>query len=456
MRIIDHFIAKQCFEQEDLLYKTRLLIGIVFAYLVVIFIFNVFFFAMPGMSMNERLAGMLPTSAIGLSFIGVLFLLKYRAALNLGANLCIAVTGAGVISGIYMTGGPYHTPSGAMLILPVFLAYCLLGSRGGFIWAGIILLLYSVGIVIANAGVTFPIVTKTEMLEIARAFNWYMAFFCLVSLIVIYETMSSRLRMERDNERGRYQRVIDVARETNVVAETAETLSYNGRELLDSALQQKTAIQQLSVTTEELGATAKQNSTMASAALQEIINAKQHIEQSDIGIRELMEAMQEVHRLSDEVKSMNAVINDIAYQTNLLSLNAMIEASRAGDENGGFKVVALEVKKLSERSTEAANNINALLETNKVAVDKGVRISSELQGSFAQINNTIEPISDSIGNVSNASYEQSEAIQQIVSGLTHISDAVEVNSDLAKNASDMSAALSQTSAELNSAIATLN
>ena len=99
---------------------------------------------------------------------------------------------------------------------------------------------------------------------------------------------------------------------------------------------------------------------------QDIQKNEKHVRESEIEVSSLVNCMAEVSNLSHEIQMINNVINDISYQTNLLSLNAMIEASRAGEGNGGFKVVATEVQKLAERSAEAAKSINELLEKNNL------------------------------------------------------------------------------------------
>ena len=455
MKMIDHFIAPQCFAEEGLLYKMRLLIGIIFAYITFITIFVLFFISVPGMDKAERLAGAIPSTFVGLSFVAILSLLKSQARFRLSAHSMVAVTYLGILAGTLVTGGPFVTPSGPMLIVPVFLAFCLLELVDGIIWAAIVFTVHISTMIMSVYGYEFMMVTAEDMQGTAVIFNWVMAFITLVALMIIYEIMNRKLRQERDTERAKYQHVITIASDSSVVQDSARKLSENGLELLDSTLQQKTAIEELSVTTEELSTTATRNSERASAALKDVVLVEQHIHHSDRDIINLIQAMAEIERLSDEIRHINDVINDISYQTNLLSLNAMIEASRAGDEHGGFKVVALEVKKLAERSATAAESIKGLLINNKEAVDQGVSLSASIKSRFSDINAAVKPMSETLESVSNASHEQSDAIRQIVTGLIHINAAIEQNSELASNASSMSAQLQEISSALNEAIAAI-
>ncbi len=223
--------------------------------------------------------------------------------------------------------------------------------------------------------------------------------------------------------------------ESSVVNKTADSLAETGENLLAFSLQQKTATEQLSVTTEELGATAHQNSQLASSAMAAIKNTEQNIVQSKDIIDALTLSIDKIRQSSEEIQTINNVINDISYQTNILSLNAMIEASRAEGGSGGFKVVALEVKRLSERSAKAADSINKLLGNNFNYVQEGVNLARVMKDRFQEIAAAIYPLTQTIQNVNDSSQEQHEAIRQITTGIDDIDRAVDQNKKLVGEAS---------------------
>jgi soluble cytochrome b562 len=223
--------------------------------------------------------------------------------------------------------------------------------------------------------------------------------------------------------------------ESSTANKTADDLAQISEQLLAHTLQQKTATEQLSVTTEELGATAQQNSHLANSAMMAIKNTEQNIYKSQDIIDGLTQSIDKIQHSSEEIQSINNVINDISYQTNILSLNAMIEASRAEGISGGFKVVALEIKRLSERSAKAADSINKLLANNFGYVQKGVEQAEVMKGHFQEITHAIHPLTETIQNVSDASVEQHEAIRQITTGIDDIDMAVEENKKLAAEGS---------------------
>jgi hypothetical protein len=458
MNLIDKFALPQYGHiGGDALYKARLLAGILLVILALMTPYGLFFGLAPDMSMGERLAGVVPLLVMWVVFSGILWVLKTQGKYNLCTHVVIGMATLGIFSGIFMTGGPAQTPSGMQLLIPLFMAFSLLGMKEGIIWGITILAMFTITTLIHASGFEFPLVTKLEMMNITRIFNWYIAFLILVALFIIHMQMNNRLRRELDIERDKYRHVAEVAAKSVVVNETADAMSKSGKDLLNASLQQKTAIEQLSTTAEELGATAEQNKSLAASAMEAIKETEKQLNISAADIMQMVETMHEIQNSSEEIKTINNVIDEIAYQTNMLSLNAMIEASRAGDGNGngGFKVVAVEVKKLSERSAKAAENINKLLERNFLSVKKGAALSQTMQKRFKEITENVKPVTYSIQNVSDASHEQHEAIRQIMQGLLDIDRAIENNQALSQSSSTMAVQLKNNSESLLKALATL-
>lgn len=455
MKYIDYFAFPRFSHNSDALYRARLLVGIALAYSVFIVFFALFFLVFPGFSMAERLSGVIPVSILGAAYPYILHVLRTRGNYFLCSHLIIASTFVGIAGGVYVSGGSVDTPSGAILMLPVILAFCLLGQKSGLVWAGIVFMLNVIGLIAGLNGYDFPVMAKPETIPMTRAFNWIVAFITIIALVIIYERMNTQLKRERDAERDRYKDVARVALESSVVSKSAEDLALSGQDLLNSTIQQKTAIEQLATTTEELGATAEQNTHLTTSAKVAIKDTESHLLVSKADIQQLLASMNQVRESSEEIQSINNVINDISYQTNILSLNAMIEASRSSESSGGFKVVALEVKRLAERSAKAADNINKLLASNFVSVQQGVNLSETMRRRFEEISDKIRPLSDSIQNIADASHEQNEALRQIVAGLADIDKAIEKNKQLAVKTSAMANEMSNDSKAMVKALNSL-
>jgi archaellum component FlaC len=248
-----------------------------------------------------------------------------------------------------------------------------------------------------------------------------------MGVLVLFYKQLIRRRLDQTY----YDVMAQLDSESAIVNKTADSLATTSQQLLAFALQQKTATEELSVTTEELGATAEENQKLATSAMSTIKAVDQNIDASKGNIDTLVGSIDKIKSSSEEIQTINNVMSDIAYQTNILSLNAMIEASRSGDSNGGFKVVALEVKRLAERSAKAGESINKLLTNNFKTVNDSVSLADDVNKRFKEISDSMIPLVAVIQNVADASAEQHEAIRQITKGIEDIDHAVEENNNLA-------------------------
>jgi len=143
----------------------------------------------------------------------------------------------------------------------------------------------------------------------------------------------------------------------------------------------------------------------------------------------------------NEVSSINEaidVIDQIAFQTNILSLNAAVEAATAGEAGKGFAVVAGEVRNLASRSAEAANEIKALVENATTKANDGKNVSTDMINGYQQLNENIENTTRLIGEVTKSSEEQQSSIIQINDAINHLDQATQKNSAVAGDISGLS------------------
>lgn len=306
-----------------------------------------------------------------------------------------------------------------------------------------------------HSGYHFPTFATPESIDASKTFSLMVVMLIIINLVAIYEVMNVVLRAQVDDERDKYKGMANIALEGSIVNQTAESLSESGASVLEATIQQKVAVEQLSTAAEELGATAEQNSQLARSAMNSVRQTNEYLTSSQSDIKELLQAMQDISTLSAEIQSINNVINDISYQTNLLSLNAMIEASRLG-EDSGFKVVALEVKKLAERSSSAGDSIDKLLSRNQSSVKSSVSISETIKQRFQHIADQVDPLVRDIQNVADASQEQSSGIQQMQFSLDHIDQAVQQNHQQAEETSILASQLRENSASMADMLKQIN
>ncbi len=236
------------------------------------------------------------------------------------------------------------------------------------------------------------------------------------------------------------------------VALGAEQLAQGAQGLAEGATNQAAAI-------EELTATIENAATAASNSAQQAIEANQTAETfaavADESSREmalLTAAMERITETSKEIETIIAEIEDIASQTNLLSLNASIEAARAGEAGRGFAVVADQIGKLAADSAKSAANTRTLIAKSLDEIAQGNEITTKTSEALGQVVDGIKLLATASKESSEISTEQANTMQQVLSGIEQIAEVVQSNSAAAEETSATSEELSAQSQNLKALI----
>ncbi len=211
----------------------------------------------------------------------------------------------------------------------------------------------------------------------------------------------------------------------NALSEVAHHITHTADFLTQSALQYAASVEQTNASLEELNASVKKNAENANFTNQIATTSANEAFNGGEAVKRTVGAM---HQVAEKIE----LIEDIAYKTNLLSLNAAIEAASAGEHGKGFSVVAAEVRKLAENSRQTAQEINQLTE-------HSVAIAEEAGKVLATVVPNIQQTAQLVANITLSSAEQSQGLNQITRAINQLDTTTQQNADMASQLNDTAA-----------------
>jgi methyl-accepting chemotaxis protein len=192
----------------------------------------------------------------------------------------------------------------------------------------------------------------------------------------------------------------------------------------------------------------KQNAENAGHANRLAGSAREQAEHGGQVAAQAVAAMVEIHASSRKIADIVGLIDEIAFQTNLLSLNAAVEAARAGEQGRGFAVVASEVRSLSQRSAAAAKEIKALINESVERVQAGSVLVDASGAALSDIVDSVKKVTDIVAEIAAASQEQSSGIDQVNRAVTQMDEVTQQNAALVEEASAAARAMQEQADEL--------
>ena len=219
------------------------------------------------------------------------------------------------------------------------------------------------------------------------------------------------------------------------VAMGAQQLASNASMLAEGANSQATEVDRLTVTIENVADSAQSSAKKADDAYKNAQKFANVAEQSNQEMGLLTEAMERITTTSREIESIIGEIEDIASQTNLLSLNASIEAARAGEAGRGFAVVADQIGKLAADSAQSAVNTKNLIIKSLQEINNGNEITARTTSALGEVIEGIKFLANASQETSELSKEQAETMSQVRAGIEQIAEVVQSNSAAAQETS---------------------
>ncbi|EAZ0728457.1 HAMP domain-containing protein [Salmonella enterica subsp. enterica serovar Oslo] len=216
--------------------------------------------------------------------------------------------------------------------------------------------------------------------------------------------------------------------------------------------QQAAAIEQTAASMEQLTATVKQNADNAHHASKLAEDASGKASRGGQMVSGVVQTMGNISTSSKKISEITAVINSIAFQTNILALNAAVEAARAGEQGRGFAVVASEVRTLASRSAQAAKEIEGLIDASVSLIEQGSEEVIAAGSTMNEIVDAVKRVTDIMLDIAAASDEQSRGIVQVSQAISEMDRVTQQNASLVEEASAAAASLEEQAARLTQAV----
>lgn len=245
----------------------------------------------------------------------------------------------------------------------------------------------------------------------------------------------------------------EVRDSSEMVSAGALNLAEASQALAEGATDQAASAEELQATIDEITEGLKNTVDQTNLACQEAERIAGEAEDSRAQMDLMVEAMQRISETSEMIGSVITEIEDIASQTNLLSLNASIEAARAGDAGKGFAVVADQIRTLAEQSAKAAVNTRELIESSIEEIQNGNRAAESTKKVLIGVVEDIRQLSESAKGINEISVMQAESMGQADAGVSRITDVIQANSATAQETSATSEELSAQATSMDEIVA---
>ncbi|MFW5744126.1 MAG: methyl-accepting chemotaxis protein [Spirochaetota bacterium] len=237
------------------------------------------------------------------------------------------------------------------------------------------------------------------------------------------------------------------------VSAGASQVSQASQELSQGATEQASSLEEVSSSVTEINSQSRQNADHAAEASKLAQEAQQNAEEGNTKMDELRNLINTIAGSSEETKKVVKVIDDIAFQINLLALNANVEAARAGKYGRGFAVVAEEVRNLASRSTEAVQETTGIVEESVRNMEAGTQAGELTAQQLDAIVTGARRVTEYLDDIAAASREQADAISQVTEGLDQIDQVTQANTASSEESASAAEELASQADQLRALVA---
>ena len=244
----------------------------------------------------------------------------------------------------------------------------------------------------------------------------------------------------------------EVRQGTDTIATASSQIASGNQDLSSRTEEQASSLEETAASMEELTSTVKQNADNARQANQLAVSASEVAVRGGSVVSQVVDTMASINASSRKIVDIIAVIDGIAFQTNILALNAAVEAARAGEQGRGFAVVASEVRSLAQRSAAAAKEIKGLIDDSVGKVEAGSRQVAEAGQTMEEIVASVSRVTDIMGEITAASQEQTTGIEQINQAISQMDQVTQQNAALVEEAAAAAASLQEQAGGLSQVV----
>jgi len=230
-------------------------------------------------------------------------------------------------------------------------------------------------------------------------------------------------------------------------------IAQGNADLSQRTEEQAASLEETASSMEQLTATVRQNADNAQQASGVAHGASEVAARGSGLVDDVVATMRELATGSKRMTDIIAVIESIAFQTNILALNAAVEAARAGEQGRGFAVVAGEVRSLAQRSAVSAKEIKELIEGSTARVDSGATLAERAGATMAEVTQAVRRVTDIMGEISAASNEQSTGIDQVNRAVAQMDEVTQQNAALVEQAAAAAGSMADQARQLKAAVA---